>query len=273
MLEVEKLNFSEVVGLVNEPNRCSGGAKSIRHILQNVYLKPGSTIVELGSNTGFSSLEFAVNRPDCRVIGVDINEKSVAESNRKAESFGVDNAEFVVGNLFNSGLEDKSVDLLFISNVTSFVNEREAALEEYRRILKPNGHLAFIPIYYHEEPEPAIKHAVEEAIGAKLSNNTIDYWKSLIEKVIPGATLYYQEDFKYDDLSLERIKNYTDFVIENGATDVDAETKAQLNDRLQYFFRLFNDNLRSCQFSVMLYRNSKVNWEPELHTSYSVSRQ
>ena len=149
-MKAENLNFSEIVGIVNEPNRCSGGAKTIRQILRNVYLAPGSIIVELGSNTGFSSLEFALNRPDCKIIGVDINQKSVEISKNKAEKSNLRNVEFICENMLDSSIANNSVDLLFVSNVTSFVNEREKAVLEYKRILKPNGILAFVPIYYIE---------------------------------------------------------------------------------------------------------------------------
>ncbi|MEU7900542.1 hypothetical protein AB0B45_47900 [Nonomuraea sp. NPDC049152] len=34
--EVAQLNFSQIVGFVNEPNMCSGGAATLRRIMREV---------------------------------------------------------------------------------------------------------------------------------------------------------------------------------------------------------------------------------------------
>lgn len=265
--EIESLNFSETVGLINEPNRCSGGAHTIRRILQETMLPSGSTIVEIGSNTGYSSIEFALMRRDCNVIGIDINSESVAHSTKKALEFKVPNVAFKVEDGSSCNLGDNCADLLFVSNVTSFIKEREKAISEYGRILKDNGVLAAVQIHYKSEPPTEIKKKVEEAIGTKLTNNTIDYWKSTFQDNLPELRLVFEEEYKYDYLRDDQIEAYTEEVIKTSQY-FDTAMESVVTDRLNYFFKLFNENLKYCGFTILLYQKTYANREPELYTSY-----
>ena len=82
---------------------------------------------------------------------------------------------------------------------------------------------------------------------------------------------FYQENFKYDFLSEEQIHKYVEYVFENNELEYEQQVIVELKSRLEYFFNLFNLNLKHCGFSIFLYRNSMVNSEPELHTSYSIN--
>src|SRR5262249_29392053 len=156
-------------------------------------------------------------------------------------------------------------------NVTSFIQEKNVAVAEYDRILKPCGVLAAGPIYYQEQPPESLKREVEGAIGVKIEENTLENWINIFKRSIPALHLYFREDYRYDYLSEERISTYARKVMVN-VEIADAELAGRLGSRLRYFYRLFNENLRYCGFSILLFRKTSVNSEPELYTSYRMTR-
>lgn len=180
---VADLNFSQTVSLLNEPNMCSGGAETIRTVLRHVPpLHAASRILEVGSNTGFSVLEFASMVPGA-VHGIDIEPYSVQLSQAKAEHLGLANAHFSVGDGTAIDYPEKDFDLVYASNVTSFIPDAARAVSEYYRVLKRFGTLAAVPIYYRSTPPPALLTKVEEAIGAPLQVRRLEDWLPVFGQV------------------------------------------------------------------------------------------
>lgn len=55
MKKIKEMNYSEFVGLINERNRPSGGIKTIQEVIVNARLDEKKKILEIGSNTGFTT--------------------------------------------------------------------------------------------------------------------------------------------------------------------------------------------------------------------------
>lgn len=262
----EAMNFSEIVGLVNEPNTPSGAHESIRQICTNIPMGRIGQILDVGSNTGFATIEFA-SLSTATVTGVDINQTSVDYARSAAAGHGLDNAVFEVGDILNLPFKDETFDMVYCNNVTSFIEDRTTAINEYKRVLKPGGFLAAIPIYYIKEPPASIATAVSEAIAAPVLVRDIHQWSQAFSD--PRLQLYYQADFAYDALESSRIEAYADGVVagERLAWMSENEIRAA-RDRLVHFYELFNENLKYCGFSVLVYRFDSPNGFPVLHTSH-----
>lgn len=265
---IENVDFSTLVGVANEPNMCSGGTATIRRVLQQVPVHADSRFLEVGSNTGFTTIEFASWIPG-KVYGVDINPKSIELARKKASAFGITNAEFIHANALTLPFENHRFDLVFVSNVTSFIQDRERAITEYYRVLKPRGVLAAVPIYYHEAPPEELRKRVEEAVGAPIPVRGKDYWQNLFSHT--GTELFFDEEYEYIYQSPERIAAYVDMVMSHPHLgEFPAETRAAIANRLQYFYHLFNENLRYARYTILLYRTGAPNLEPILHQSRRV---
>ncbi|WP_330289380.1 class I SAM-dependent methyltransferase [Streptomyces sp. NBC_00576] len=267
--EVQHLNFSQTVGLVNEPNMCSGGAATIRSVLHRVPgLGVGDRILEVGSNTGFSVLEMA-SATKCDVHGIDIEESSVRFSRNKAAALGLDNAHFDVGDGTRIAFPDEHFDLLFASNVTSFIPDRGRAIDEYHRVLKRFGVLAAVPIFYHRRPPARLLAEVEQAIGAPLPRFSRADWEDMFGR--PGSELFFSEEYEYLDLSPEQIDAYVAAVLAQPCNDdMGQELKEAAGRRLHYFYTLFNENLGYARYAILLYRKSAPTTFPILHASAPV---
>ncbi len=267
--EIINTDFSNLVSIVREPNMCSGGIETIRVIIRESNLRHDASILEIGSNTGFSSLEFASTLPHAKVTGIDINKQSVAFSKAKAEEHGIKNVEFIQSDARTLPFEDHSFDLVFCSNVTSFINDRDSAISEYLRVLKPNGVLAAAPIYYREIPPFHIKKSVEEAIHSNIDVWDKSFWEETFED--HGLKPYFTEDFKYLESTREEIEQYISMVMsQEHLSTVDPDIKKAMENRLRYFYELFDKNLTYCGFSIMLYKFKPINPEPILHKSCRV---
>jgi len=92
---ISKMDFSSLVALVREPNMCSGGKETIRMAIKEGNINQNSKILEIGSNTGFSSIEFATVMPSSQVVGIDVNPISVEFAKNKAEMFDIKNVKFI----------------------------------------------------------------------------------------------------------------------------------------------------------------------------------
>ncbi|MFD7717085.1 class I SAM-dependent methyltransferase [Streptomyces sp. NPDC059814] len=268
--DVRQLNFSQTVGLVNEPNMCSGGAATIRTVLRETPgLGPGRRILEVGSNTGFSVLEMAASA-DCEVSGIDIEESSVRFSRTKAAALGLENAHFSVGDGTRIAFPGEHFDLLFASNVTSFIPDRQRAIDEYYRVLKRFGVLAAVPIFYHRRPPARLLAEVEHAIGAPLPRFGRNDWEDMFGR--DGAELFFSEDHEYLDLSPEQIDGYVAAVLAQPCNDsLPEELKEAAGRRLHHFYSLFNENLGYCRYSILLYRKNRPTEFPILHASAPVA--
>jgi SAM-dependent methyltransferase len=110
-------------------------------ILEQVPLRRGQTIVDLGAGTGFLTIELAQRSAAARVIAVDPWAGAVEVLRRKVEYLGLTNVELVVADAARLDLPDSSVDLV-VSNlgVNNFENAA-AVLTECHRVLRPGGRL------------------------------------------------------------------------------------------------------------------------------------
>lgn len=266
-IDFENITMSEIVGLINDPNKCPGGKNSVRRVLQETLLPSKSIIVEIGSNTGFTSIELALRRPDCSVIGIDINVDSVNYANEKARKFNIKNVQFFKDNATEiTTITPKSVDLLFVSNVMSFIEDKDKAFENYDKVLKDGGIVCFIPIYYYSQPPQNLVNTVEKLIAGNLTKNTLNDWLTLFQKKMKEYALFFQEDYKFVDISENKIKSYVDDVFGQCKTlALNDEDERRLNKRFYKMLLTFNENLKFCQFSILLYRKTLANTEPQLN--------
>jgi len=270
---INDMDYSSFVGLIKERNRPSGGIKTVHDVAINALIDKNKKILEIGSNTGFTSVNMSL-LTGCKSVGVDINQNSVTESIRYAKENNITKSvKFICADTRKLPFKDGEFDIIWVSNVTSFIAEKESAIQEYIRVLRPGGTLVVVPIYYIKPVPDTIINEVSKAIGSLVEKWDKGYWLKLFidtsNKQGVNLELYYEKDFKYLDRT-NIIPKYVSDIIDKNIKDESIEIKAQINKRFQYFMNLFNENLQYCGFSILLFQKRHCVEESELFLSRPV---
>jgi arsenite methyltransferase len=105
-------------------------------------LQPGQRVVDVGSGGGFDSLIAAkMVGPSGRVIGVDMTPAMLKKARFSATVAGITDVEFRQG--FGEALpvEDDWADVVISNGVLNLMPDKDAALREIARVLKPGGRM------------------------------------------------------------------------------------------------------------------------------------
>lgn len=265
---IEKMDYSNFVALVKERNRPSGGIKTIQRVAVNAFIDSNKKMLEIGCNTGFTSVNMAL-LTGCECIGIDINKESIKEARKYAKRQGIEKrVKFEVANALSLPFKDNSFDIVFCSNVTSFIDNKERAIKEYLRVLKTGGTLVVIPIYYIKKPPITLINKVSEAIGTNIQYWNKDFWinlfKSVCEKYNYFLELYYEKDFIFLDRKKQINKYIAEIMKKDHLMKLNATVRNVIRNRMSYFMNLFNENLKYAGFSIILYQKRKLKDEIEL---------
>jgi SAM-dependent methyltransferase len=129
-------------------------------------LNPGEIVLDLGSGGGIDVLLSARRvGPTGKAYGLDMTDEMLALANDNKRKAGVDNVEFLKGEIENIPLPDNSVDVIISNCVINLSADKDRVLREAFRVLKPGGRFAVSDVVTRGEMLPEIRQSVLAWVG------------------------------------------------------------------------------------------------------------
>ena len=181
-------------------------------------LQPGETVLDLGSGGGIDVL-LSARRVGAtgKAYGLDMTDEMLALARENQKKAGVENVEFLKGEIENIPLPDNSVDVIISNCVINLSADKDRVLREAFRVLKPGGRFAVSDIVTRGD------------IPAQLRNNVL-LWAGCIAGALEDKD-YVQKlaQAGFENISIEPTRVYKaedarEFLIGQGV-DVDEIAK------------------------------------------------
>jgi arsenite methyltransferase len=125
-------------------------------------LHPGEVVLDLGSGGGIDVLLSARRvGPTGKAYGLDMTDEMLELARRNQREAGVENVEFLRGEIEAIPLPDASVDVIISNCVINLSGDKRRVLAEAFRVLKPGGRFAVSDIVVRGAVPADIKRSIE----------------------------------------------------------------------------------------------------------------
>ncbi len=129
-------------------------------------LKPGETVLDLGSGGGIDVLLSARRvGPAGQVFGLDMTDQMLALAEQNKQKSGLTNVHFLKGEIEHIPLPDNSVDVIISNCVINLSANKDRVLQEAFRVLKPGGRFAVSDVVVRGAVPPIIRKSIELWVG------------------------------------------------------------------------------------------------------------
>jgi arsenite methyltransferase len=129
-------------------------------------LNPGEVVLDLGSGGGIDVLLSAKRvGPTGKAYGLDMTDEMLALANENKRKAGIENVEFLKGEIEHIPLPDASVDVVISNCVINLSADKDAVLREAFRVLRPGGRFAVSDVVTRGEMLPEIRKNVLLWVG------------------------------------------------------------------------------------------------------------
>ena len=161
----------------------------------------GETVLDLGSGGGIDVLLSARRvGPTGKAYGLDMTDEMLALARENQRKAGVDNVEFLRGEIEAIPLPDNSVDVIISNCVINLSADKDRVFAEALRVLRPGGRLAVSDVVVRGEVPAQIRKSVELWIGCVAGALEEDEYRAKLAKAgFEGITVEPTRVYHVDD--------------------------------------------------------------------------
>src|SRR6266851_5778233 len=178
-------------------------------------LKPGETVLDLGSGGGIDVLLSARRvGPMGKAYGLDMTGEMLALANQNKRKAGAENVEFLKGEIEHIPLPDNSVDVIISNCVINLSADKDRVLREAFRVLKPGGRFAVSDVVTRGEVDAQIRQNMLLWVGCVAGALEENEYR---DKLVSAGF----EQVEIEPTRIYRVADAREFLSEKGL-DVDA---------------------------------------------------
>ena len=158
-----------------------GGLKATEELIELCHINEGKYVLDVGCGVGATPCRIA-KRYGCQVVGVDISERMIDWSKKRAKRESVEHrVEFRVADAQNLPFDDALFDAVICESVIAFVENKQKIIGEYVRVTKLGGYIGLTEATWIKSPPPTeLVEYLSRVTGVK-EILTSDSWKELLE--------------------------------------------------------------------------------------------
>ncbi len=131
-----------------------------------IELKAGEVVLDLGSGGGIDVLLSAKRvGPTGKAYGLDMTDDMLALARRNQKEAGIENVEFLKGEIENIPLPNDSVDVVISNCVINLSADKARVLREAFRVLKPGGRFAVSDVVVRGEVHEEVRQSMLLWVG------------------------------------------------------------------------------------------------------------
>jgi ubiquinone/menaquinone biosynthesis C-methylase UbiE len=156
-----------------------GGRAATNELLSLCHIDKAREVSVVGCGIGVSCAYIA-KKSGCRVVGVDISEKMIEWSHKRAREERVeDKVEFRVADVLDLPFKDDRFDAVLVESVIAFVDNKARAIHECVRVTRPGGYVGLNESFFTVAPTPKVSEIVRRELGVDIP--LVQTWQALWE--------------------------------------------------------------------------------------------
>lgn len=164
-------------------------------------LQPGELVLDLGSGGGIDVLVSAKRvGPTGKAFGLDMTDEMLELARENQRKAGLDNVEFIKGEIENVPLPDNSVDVVVSNCVINLSADKDRVLREAFRVLRPGGRFAVSDVVVRGEVPAGVRRSIELWVGCIAGAlDEADYSAKLARAGFAGISIEPTRIYQVDD--------------------------------------------------------------------------
>ena len=181
-------------------------------------LHEGEVVLDLGSGGGIDVLLSARRvGPTGKAYGLDMTDEMLALARENQRRAGVENVEFLKGDIEAIPLPDQAVDVIISNCVINLSADKRRVIAEAFRVLKPGGRFAVSDVVVRGDVPPEVRSSMELWVGCVAGALTEQDFHSLL----------WETGFEQIDIEPTRVYEFEDAKVFLTGAGLDAELLAR----------------------------------------------
>ena len=154
-----------------------GGLDTTKELARLCQIGKETSVLEVASGTGESACYLSASL-EAHVVGIDSSDYMIERAKKKTEQRNLE-IEFEKADAHQLPFGDATFDRA-ISECTTCLLDKERAIREMARVVKPGGYVGIHDICWQQDTPEQMKKRLAEIEGE--SPETLEGWKALFEK-------------------------------------------------------------------------------------------